>query len=387
MKTLLVLLLLLLALTGCSSGETPAAIPSPQIIGEWKMEEGFVLGSAVAAIHGTDYLFLATNPGGASPGEVRLCVLDMREPSSPVEVAGVAAPQTMTSSPFRLAVTGTTLYGLFMGPDSSWLWVVDVADPATPQEITSVPIEYGTLDFAVSGDLMCITAFPPVDYLLYDISEPRNPVPAGEPVLQSGPTPPVIHRHLALEDSRLYISRPEDLTVVDLSSPSSPEEAGVFSNPGYIAPVREAVPDAGSGLVRTARLEDTLDDIVPASGFGDISVSGSNAYIAAGEDGLILLDISNPASISVVARLATPDRIMRVSASGNRACLIGMTYTGSAFNLSAHVVDISIPANPSFSGSIGNFASLPVNQFLETVGNLFLVIGPRTVYVIDPGSR
>jgi hypothetical protein len=79
----------------------------------------------------------------------------------------------------------------------------------------------------------------------------------------------------------------------------------------------------------------------------DAAIAGNYLYLASGYEGLLVLNVSNPAAPYLVGSLAlanSPD-IERVAVQGNRAYLLD-TYDG------VFAVDISNPANPMEIGSL-----------------------------------
>ncbi len=71
----------------------------------------------------------------------------------------------------------------------------------------------------------------------------------------------------------------------------------------------------------------------------NVHVSGSYAYVASGSGGLQIVDISDPESPTIVSSVATPAQALGVYVSGSSAYVAG----GDS---GLHIMDISDPANP-----------------------------------------
>lgn len=111
----------------------------------------------------------------------------------------------------------------------------------------------------------------------------------------------------------------------------------------------------------------------------DISVAGSNAYLAGDDGKLYVVDIANPASPQQVATYAAPDRIIGVDVSGS---LAGIAYGGSDSS-GVMVLDISR------LDSIVEVANYPADYNMLKVafsGNLLYAVGCAELWVIDPSD-
>jgi len=76
-----------------------------------------------------------------------------------------------------------------------------------------------------------------------------------------------------------------------------------------------------------------------------VAVSGTHAYVAAGDYGLQVIDITNPANPQIVGSVHTPGLAGGVAVSGSYA------YVADRYSL--QVIDITNPAIPQIVGSAG----------------------------------
>ena len=83
----------------------------------------------------------------------------------------------------------------------------------------------------------------------------------------------------------------------------------------------------------------------PGSALG-VAVEGSYAYVADGDSGFQVIDLSNPASPQIVGSVDTPGYTYDVAASGTYA-YVADGYSG------LQVVDVTNPASPTIVGNVG----------------------------------
>jgi hypothetical protein len=215
----------------------------------------------------------------------------------------------------------------------------------------------------------------------------------GQPAAQAAPTASedyVWHiggpaLSVAVTGEHAYLGEGFGLTILDISIPSAPEVVGrleflpdivhgvaVAGNYAYVA-------DGESGL----RVIDVSDPTDPSEvGFydthgsaGDVAVVGDYAYVADGSFGLWVFDISDPTSPTEVGFYNTPGSASDVAVSGDYAYVAD--YGGGL-----RVVDVSNPASPSEVGY-----SNPWGVYAEAVamaeGFAYVAAGSYGLRVID----
>jgi hypothetical protein len=111
-------------------------------------------------------------------------------------------------------------------------------------------------------------------------------------------------------------------------------------------------------------------------GFG-LDVVGELAYIAAGEQGLRVVDVSDPSSPTVLGVLETPGEAKDVVVREDRA----YAAVGDAGLV---VVDIADPASPSITGSVDTPGYAESLELVETL--VYLADGAAGLQVADVGS-
>ena len=96
----------------------------------------------------------------------------------------------------------------------------------------------------------------------------------------------------------------------------------------------------------------------------DVKVSGGYAFVAAGRSGLSVVDVSDPASPTVVADLDTPGQVLSVAVSGNY--VYAADYDGGL-----RVIDVSTPTDPV---EVASFMGVGQISFVEVDGNYAYVL-------------
>ncbi len=249
-----------------------------------------------------------------------LYIIDISTPKYPsiVGFVGLAGPLDLIFSGHEVYVSGNYAYvvGTIYIPGSYHLClkVIDISDPTNPFEVgsyDSLPVDstigsggYGITsgwtyapNIYVSGNYAYMTSTVSSligtngNFEVIDISDPTAPYKVGDlPNIGTiGPTKEVYisgdYVYVASCAGTIY-SEPIDpgLQVIDISDPANPSVIGSVDTPDYA--------------------------------YG-VYISGSYAYVAAGDSGLQVVDISDPINPSIVAYIDTPGSAKDVHVSGS----------------------------------------------------------------------
>jgi len=343
---------------GCTR---PVSTPPPaaEIVGEWAgdWEAGeFIYGSATGKIDNEWYLFLVTSRGSELPCESTLRILDIHDPARIVEVASLDIPVKPMIPVSGLATSGEVLY-ITVGAEGGGLWVVDISDPTSPREITLLETEYPATGLALSGNYAYINTFMKDIFLIVDISDPTQPDVIGMSELSG--------LHLKTYDSRMCVFGLDGVHILDISFPSSPQEIGFHAAPNCVVEAPEPGEPAPIDFER----------------FFDVALSGSNAYVASGDSGLLIIDISNPACPQKIAQVETTRTAQRVLVSGDFTYLTNNNFTKGETHWShLLIIDISEPGNPELVDTVETtgYQGNPVKA-----GDYICFVDWSTVTVID----
>ncbi len=237
-----------------------------------------------------------------------LIVIDISTPESPQVVGSLDMPDAE-----GIAISGNYAY---IGGGYGGTQVIDISDPTSPQLVASVPTPDYSYDVAVSGNHLYIAGL--ADGLqVVDISDPEAPVDVG-----GLPTAGMAY-YVTVSGNYAYMTLDSGFQIVDVSDPSTPVAMGITSSTSLqgVSALRNAV------------------------------VSGNHAFAAASWGGLVVIDVSSPASPSVIARLESPSA-NTVTVCGNHAWVLDRNRL--------HAADISSLASVGMVGNVPAFTALGV---------------------------
>jgi hypothetical protein len=343
-------------------------MPSAEVIGEVEID-GMSLRRGVAGeIKGTDYLFLADL--------TQIIILDISNPAVPREISRIDVPRQLPGFRYRawdIELSETTLYiPLFTTSNEGGLWLVDVNNPLSPQEITMLPLESTPMDIAISDNLACIVIAPPEGFLFFDISDPQDPRLVNDSISPFPERLTIPPNRVQLVDSMLYVLGANGLVILDITDPASPKEISFYANPNWDTQWTEGI---------------AVTEYQP-EGFIDFAVSGQYAYITSAECGLRVLSIADPAAPYEAAHLDIPNRVVTtVLVADNLVYLLERNLeVKTVENPSPHairIVDITNPLNPIVADIVENFADYASSGIIIEEGNHIYFPCLKTLYVIE----
>jgi uncharacterized repeat protein (TIGR02543 family) len=182
---------------------------------------------------------------------------------------------------------------------------------------------------------------------------------------------------VAAQGNYCYIGEGSTFTVLGMSNPSAPSPIGHLAMPGLVQDVvlftnsgrqYAAVADDDAGL----QIVDVTTATAPAlRGYyntGDealgVAVFGTNAYVANGNSGVMVFDISNPIQPKPLGSLVTgySDKLAVQASSGSV-----FVYVSAGGALA--VVDVSTPSNPVLRGQTSAITTRREPHSLAVSGN------------------
>jgi hypothetical protein len=248
------------------------------------------------------HAYVVSVPRGPQPGG--LTVFDVREPTSPVKVKTVQ----FNGDSYWNGVwsKGNALY---VASANNGVLVFDITEPANPRLVTSLPGQAANNHTVfVDGDRLYAALNESVT--LYDISTPTHPVELSRYVSEDGLAYP--HDMFAVGD-RLYISYAEvGYLVVDVSDPVHPRTLGNYSYLNQFSHANAVGTFAGRSLAfmggegpgEHLRVLDITDpanmvkigrfQLRPAVSIHNMLLVGQKLYVAWYQEGVRVLDVSNP---------------------------------------------------------------------------------------------
>ncbi len=266
-----------------------------------------------------------------------LQVIDVSTPSQPKIIGSVDTPGVAC----EVAVNGNTA---FVGDWSGGLQVIDVSMLSQPRIIGSADTPGYTSGVAVNGDTVFV-ANGDGGLQVIDVSTPSQPV-----IIGFTGTPSYHALGVTVIDDTAFVAEipagfgDSRLRVIDVSTPSQPEIIGSVYTPG------------------------------PAWG---VTVSGDTAFMADGDGGLQVIDVSNP-QLSVIGSVETPG-------NANGVAVIGDTAFVADGDGGLQMIDVSTLSQPSHIEIIGSVETPGgwANGVTVISDTAFVTDGLSGLHVID----
>ena len=340
----------------------------PRLLGQ-QQTSGWAFGVTVSGTKA----YVAAGQGG-------LRVVDVSDPARPTEVGGLAVAGGDAAG---VAVAGTIAYVA----DRNWgLEAVDLSAPVSPVQVGF----YGPLGYAdgitVAGNYAYVAAGS-YGLRILDISDPARPRQVGTYDTQS------YAKSVAVAGNYAYVAANsfgagEGLHVVDIRNPARPIRAG-FTLEGHgpygsvtlvggivYIPNEEGLlifdvsNPATPKMISSLRTLTSNDQNIAV----DVAVSGNVAYVATEQQGVYLVDVSNPSAPAAIGQFQWPNAVARGLVISQ-----GKAYVADTGALT--VLDISNPRAPVW------LASYPTSGFAQrlalTGDQVFLANGGAGLSVID----
>lgn len=338
---------------------------------------GYATSVAVAG----NYAYIVYDYGGINVGALR--VVNISDLAHPAEVGFVTTPGNAND----VAVAEGFAY---VAEDRVWdgkktsgggLRVISVITPTFPTLVgfydspgwpTGVVVEgaYAYLSDGTDG------------LRIVNISDPTHPAETGAWVT------PGSARDVAINGNDAYIADGSTgLRIINITNKTGPYETGFYKTPGFASDVAVAgssifVSDAESLLIFNVYHPTVLVGSYSAAPGQAIAVdvAGSYAYIADGEDGLRIINVSDPAHPNETGSFKTPGRAVDARVKGNTAYI-------AEGDKGLYIANISDPANPQLEG----FWDTPgAGSGVEVTGQLALIAdgysGLRIINVANPAN-
>lgn len=233
---------------------------------------------------GGGFAYLANASSTSSASNEELLVIDVSDPTD-LQLVGKATLGITPSCPtFCPGGARSVEYydgRVYIGThriSGHEFYIYDVSTPSSPSLVRSVEIDHNVNDIVVSGDYAYLaTSNDTGEIMIYDIADPGPITLVGSYNANKTGSDTEDAQRLFLVGDRLYFGRDDvnnaserDFYILDVSDPTTPTEIGSYAL--------------------------TLN---PNTYVAGVSVKGSLAFVAADDpnEGLQILDISNPASI------------------------------------------------------------------------------------------
>ena len=233
------------------------------------------------------------------------------------------------------------------------LLIIDISNPAHLTKLGSYDTAWGSQDVTLSSDgTKAYVADRDNSLVIVDISDPYHPTKLGSYDTAG------IARHITLsnDNSKAYVADlNQGLVIVDISDPTHPTKLGSY----------DTVVDA-TGVT------------LSSDGTKAYVVDGSYGLVTDGSNGLVIIDISDPAHPTKLGSYDTVGDAMSVTLSSDNT----KAYVADCKN-GLVIVDISDSAHPTKLGSY-NTAGISTDVTLSNDGSkAYLADGSNGLVIVD----
>ena len=324
--------------TAAPEGELPLGDAGGQQPGGTALQENFEF---LGQIGGSSYA-VAVDGSTACLGEgPRVVTLDVSDPTAPRRIG---QSEVLPGLVMDVQMDGRYAYAVSL---YGGLHVLELSNPADPRLLSSINPENPGCWAVVLADGLAYLACNPSGLFIVDVSSPENPV-----ALSSGQVPGVM-TSLALVGHYIYGTdvNSQGLVAIDVSDPRSPEKVGVFTVRDVPEPQHETYT------------------------FSGVRPCGQWLCLAAAQDGLVVLDLTDPTSPAFAGRYDTP------VASGLFVAREAVYVVDDMDGL--HVVGLSDPTRPEGIGRMPT--SVDGFEFSVQEGDdRGMAVWGETLYITDP---
>jgi hypothetical protein len=280
-------------------------------------------------------------------------------------------------------------------PDSSWIQTesIDDFDSLNVRLVGDWPFSDSR---SVAYDAVRQTVFLGSGGGVYivDISNPSIPVQISDIIQTRGYTYGLFYDN---NSQRLYIATEAvGIEIWDVSNLTTPVKLGYYDTPGwprgiFVSGIYAYVADYAGDWRGALRIIDISSPTNPQEigsynqiDIQDVFISGSNAYIAAGYNGLEVIDITVPTNPQRIGYCTTPHYARGVFVSGFHVYIADCDLNNVG---SLHVIDISNPSNPQEVG----YCSTPWHSYQVSVSGPYAYVaatysGLRIIDISNPSN-
>lgn len=252
------------------------------------------------------FALVADGPGG-------LHVMDVQDPTAPFERSSLPLYQA-----FDVIINGTSAY---VSGASGQFWVIDFSDPDAPVELGAVADGTPRFGMARTGDLV-LTASLFRGLEIFNVSDPANPVLVGDRDVDADAW------SVAVVNDTAFLGTDAGLFVIDITVPIIPLVIG---------------------------------HVDPGAAIRGIAIDGDRAYLASGDDGMFIVDISDPTAPTMSMQWDIPNNLKLVRTKNDVAFVVGDGLFG---------VDTSDPASTEVLSKVSPPGVVRDIVFTETLAVL-----------------
>jgi hypothetical protein len=303
-------------------------------------------------------------------GDSGLQVIRISSPASPTRVGFLDTPGNAAGIFFSSNIA-------YVADSYAGLRIINVNLPGTPIELGAYDMVGDVQHIALAGNDAYL-ATGPGRLRIVDLTNPASPIKKGQYIDEGFAV------RLAVQGNYTYIAEPSGLRVIDTTDPANPIQAGFVDTLGMLNNVTVSGSYAYSGQsIMTGMQVFNISNpstptaypffSIPGHEIMDVAVAGSYAYLANTDNGLRIINISNPRSLTETGYILTA-YACSVAISGNYA-YVANQGTGLS------VINIADPAHPALISSL----PLPgLSTWIVVSGNYaYIAAAESGVQVVD----
>ena len=301
------------------------------------------------------------------------------------------APATLTADDVQIALSTPTPLGavytngyaeevIVIGSlaymadgEDGGLRIFDVSDPSTPALLGNFDTPGRAWDLAVEGTLAYV-ADGYAGLAIIDVSDPNDPVWVSTYDVDDAWS-------VVASGSLVYLGHSNGLDVIDVSNPAAPVLLGRWDD-SWVGGLAVSGTTAYLACYNYLRVVDVSDSSSPqvlglietGGQAWDVTVSGSTAYVAAGDNGLQIFDVSDPQAPVLLGGQLTAGEAVDVEVSGT------VVYVTEDRGDGLSVIDVSDPASPAWLGAYGKSFDSP--EGVAVVGPLAYVAAGDSLQIL-----
>ncbi len=249
-----------------------------------------------------------------------LYILDISDPTAPIALSQTRMRDSKPADMHGLYYSNGYLYAGIQAP-ATGVSIYDVSNPAAPLEVRFLPTPTGTHNLRVADHRLYVMPNGPTtnQILVYDVTDPRNPVQRGVLSLGAGG---FCHDVSVMENVGYASCWSNDgLVLLDLTDPASIAVTGRYTTPetgslhsAWPTPDRRHVLSCQEDYDFGVRVFDVstgaptpIDQYNLGTGtvVHDVMIVGRYAYVTYYQDGVRVLDLADPANVVEVGRYLT----------------------------------------------------------------------------------
>lgn len=359
------------AVQGREDRQAPVQFQRPDTSNELRLSEA-ISASTYVEVDGSPYLLVMSKHDNERIETADLRIISV-DPSEDLEqTSWIHTSMSVQRPPEALTYANEHVYvGLAReGTDRPALWVVDLSNPNRPFEANLLRAEAPIRSLAASEDGYMVAAGFGDELIIYDISQPNEPVVAGAFQVDVE-MPPDLH----IVDSTLIVEHSAGLFLFDMANPEDPREVASFDHPDWRPP--SFIPEPDTFLLG----EEGFSTNIPTGAYLDLDIAGEIIALAAGEDGVTLVDAGGESAFSEISTLPIDGRVASVTLDGDRAyALSGRLSQGDRVQFTIHTIDIADPTSPRAVESSPTINGVPRYQnVIARDGNVWILVN-STIY-------